>query len=153
MEAEQFDKEKFQAYLKSCNLATIISSISFNELREENWNETWESDYDAVEIGKECYIRAPFHPEKSGFEQSLVIVPKMSFGTGHHSTTRLMVQQMLKLNFSDKEVLYFNSGNNKDLAMKIEWAYANYEVMLEKAEKAYRKLIEDYQWRIFWKCR
>ena len=109
-ESVHFDRAEFQADLKSGTLAPMISSISINELHEENWNDTWESAYDPVEIGRDCYIRAPFHPEKSGFRHSLVIVPKMSFGTGHHATTRLMVKQMLKLDFSKKTVLDMGCG-------------------------------------------
>ena len=101
---------QFRSYLDNIKPAQLIASVSFNSLQEENWNETWESAYDAVEIGKECYIRAPFHPSRSGFKHTLVIVPKMSFGTGHHATTRLMIQEMLMLDFSSRQVLDIGCG-------------------------------------------
>jgi len=109
-ELDGFDRKGFQEWFEKKDLGPMIRSIVFNELQEENWNDTWESAYDAVEIGSECYIRAPFHPEKTGFRHNLVIVPKMSFGTGHHATTRLMVEMMLKMDFSNRNVLDMGCG-------------------------------------------
>ena len=87
-----------------------MSSSAFKELQEENWNDTWESSYDPVVIGRECYIHAPFHPHRPGFRLDLVIVPKMSFGTGHHATTRLMVEKMLEVDFTGRKVLDMGCG-------------------------------------------
>lgn len=62
---------------------------------EKNWNEEWEKNFDPVEIKDLCRIRAPFHTSKSGFKLEILIMPKMSFGTGHHATTSLMVEYLM----------------------------------------------------------
>lgn len=71
--------------------------ISFETAVEEekNWNEEWEKNFDPVEIKDLCRIRAPFHEHKDGFKQEVVIMPKMSFGTGHHATTSLMSEYLM----------------------------------------------------------
>lgn len=77
---------------------------------EVNWNETWEKSFSPVEIGNKVIIRAPFHDQpKAGFID-LIIEPKMSFGTGHHATTTLMVEEMLDFDFKDKSVLDMGCG-------------------------------------------
>lgn len=62
---------------------------------EKNWNEEWEKNFDPVEIKDLCRIRAPFHESKQGFKMEILIMPKMSFGTGHHATTSLMVEYLM----------------------------------------------------------
>jgi ribosomal protein L11 methyltransferase len=71
--------------------------IKTNERQEadRNWNEEWEKNFDPVEIGTLCRIRAPFHPSKEGFNLEVLIMPKMSFGTGHHATTAGMIELMM----------------------------------------------------------
>lgn len=110
MEADGFDEDAFKSFIRQYHLDSRISSYTVGNIKEENWNETWESAYDAVEIGSSCYIRAPFHHDKPGFEHSLIIMPKMSFGTGHHASTRLMIEQIVKLDFSGKDVLDIGCG-------------------------------------------
>ncbi|MBX2845786.1 MAG: 50S ribosomal protein L11 methyltransferase [Saprospiraceae bacterium] len=75
-----------------------------------NWNAQWESNYSPIEVGDYCYIYAQFHPEKSGFKHQILIHPRMAFGTGHHETTRLMIQWMETLEFQDKIVLDLGCG-------------------------------------------
>ncbi len=110
MESSLFDRKAFRKHLSASNLNEKIRSIAYTDIHGENWNKTWESQYDAVEIGRSCYVRAPFHPEKPGFTHSLVIVPKMSFGTAHHASTRLMMMQMMKRDLSGKEILDMGCG-------------------------------------------
>ena len=71
----------------------VICEQSVSE--EKNWNEEWEKNFDPVEIKNLCRIRAPFHEPNEGFRQEIVIMPKMSFGTGHHATTSLMVEYLM----------------------------------------------------------
>ena len=64
-----------------------------HEVQEErNWNEVWEGQFHPIRIGDRLLIRAGFHPPEAGFEQELVIDPKMAFGTGHHATTHMMCE-------------------------------------------------------------
>lgn len=79
-------------------------------LAERNWNEEWEKNFQPVVVDDFCAIRAHFHAPISGVEQELVITPKMSFGTGHHATTYMMIQAMRRLNWKGKRVLDFGTG-------------------------------------------
>lgn len=79
-------------------------------LEEENWNSSWESNFDPVILPGKIHVRAHFHPPLEGFEHEILITPKMSFGTGHHATTRMMMLGMLELDFKGKEVLDFGTG-------------------------------------------
>lgn len=78
---------------------------------ERNWNEEWEKSFDPVRIAGKVTIRAPFHPAPSADDIDLIIEPKMSFGTGHHPTTSLMVQAMLSMDFSGLSVLDMGCGS------------------------------------------
>lgn len=89
----------------------IDRTVIINKLIEyQNWNQQWEADYEPISIDDFCHIRAPFHNKTQGFEHELVIMPKMSFGTGHHQTTRLMIQAMRKIEFKERLVLDIGSG-------------------------------------------
>lgn len=103
-----YDPEKFEAEITS-RFQSL--SYSMSTIAQQNWNEVWEKNFEPMQIG-DVYVRAPFHPAKpdAGFE--LVIEPKMSFGTGHHATTSLMILEMLKTDFSNKEVLDMGCGTS-----------------------------------------
>lgn len=81
----------------------------FKEIEQENWNTTWESNFNQIQIGDQCVVRAPFH-EKPTVDFDIVIEPKMSFGTGHHETTFMMLQFILETDFQGKSVLDIGSG-------------------------------------------
>lgn len=83
-----------------------------NEIEQQNWNAEWESHFEPIDIlDGQCYIRAPFHaPKAGGTKHEIVIMPKMSFGTGHHATTYLMAEQMLAMDFAGASVLDMGSG-------------------------------------------
>lgn len=75
----------------------------------ENWNRQWEENFSPIRVGERCVVRADFHPpEKAEYE--LVITPKMSFGTGHHETTQMMISFLLDLNCNNKTVLDMGTG-------------------------------------------
>ena len=75
----------------------------------ENWNRQWEENFSPIRVGEGCVVRADFHPpEKADYE--LVITPKMSFGTGHHETTQMMISFLLDLNCNNKTVLDMGTG-------------------------------------------
>lgn len=86
--------------------------VTFTEkqVAEENWNQNWESSFDPVIVDDFAGIRAGFHEPIQGVAHEIVITPKMSFGTGHHATTHMMVQAMRDISFSGKTVFDFGTG-------------------------------------------
>ena len=79
-------------------------SYTFEEIEQTNWNEEWEKNFKPIVVDDLVTVRAPFH-EKPKTKYDLIIEPKMSFGTGHHETTHMMIQHILKNDFKDKSVL------------------------------------------------
>lgn len=79
-------------------------------LPERNWNEEWERNFSPVVVDDFCAIRAFFHAPVAGVREQLIITPKMSFGTGHHATTYMMIQAMRQLDFKCRRVLDFGTG-------------------------------------------
>lgn len=82
---------------------------SVSEIERLNWNEEWEKNFTAILVDETCSVRAPFH-QKAEVEYDIVIEPKMSFGTGHHATTHMMIQHILKNDFEGKKVLDMGCG-------------------------------------------
>ena len=80
-----------------------------SEIEQENWNEQWESNFEPINVDNQCVVRAPFH-DKPDVEFDIVIMPKMSFGTGHHETTHMMLQLLLALDCEGKTVLDMGCG-------------------------------------------
>ena len=78
-------------------------------IKQENWNQQWEDNFNPVEINKDCFIRAHFH-DKIDCNYEIIITPKMSFGTGHHETTFLMMNEMFQIDFKNKKVLDMGCG-------------------------------------------
>ncbi len=100
-----WDVDTVTSYLKE-------KSIPFSQERMEktNWNWVWESNFDPVQVDDFVGIRAHFHAPIAGVAHELIVTPKMSFGTGHHATTRLMVQLMRGLIKPNDRVLDFGTG-------------------------------------------
>ena len=129
------------------NLVTAISFIPDAErniryektfLKDQNWNKKWESNFEPIEVNGVCRVRAPFHEKNSAFTYDIVIEPKMSFGTGHHETTFMMLQQLLTLDLKNKSLLDMGCGTSvlAILASKLQakpvhaidndiWSYEN----------------------------
>ena len=86
-------------------------SISYtkNFIEQVNWNEEWEKNFSPIIVDDVCSVRAPFH-EKPNTQYDIVIEPKMSFGTGHHETTHMMIQHILKNDMTGKTVLDMGCG-------------------------------------------
>ena len=89
----------------------IKISYTFSEMPNINWNEEWEKNFSPINVEDQVSIRAEFH-ENQNLPHEIIIQPKMSFGTGHHATTYLMVQQMLDMDFTDKTVLDMGCGTS-----------------------------------------
>lgn len=86
--------------------------ISFSEtiIEETNWNQVWESSFEPVVVDDFVAVRAHFHEPMKLVKHEIVITPKMSFGTGHHATTYMMLEQMGKAVFHNKTVFDFGTG-------------------------------------------
>lgn len=84
-------------------------SYKIEEIEQINWNEEWEKNFDPIDVDGICYVRAPFHESKNA-EYEIVIEPKMSFGTGHHETTFMMMKHILNMDVTNKEVLDMGCG-------------------------------------------
>ncbi len=82
------------------------------EIEQQNWNEEWESNFHPIIVNDQCYIRAEFHEPKPEIPYEIVIQPKMSFGTGHHETTHLMVEYILETEFTGKDTLDMGCGTS-----------------------------------------
>ena len=79
------------------------------EIPPTNWNHEWESNFEPIMVNDTCEVRAPFH-EKHDVDYDIVIEPKMSFGTGHHQTTHMMMEHLLELDLKGQKVLDMGSG-------------------------------------------
>jgi len=84
-------------------------SFEVKEIEQVNWNEEWEKHFEPIEVDGRCGVRAPFH-ESGNLAYEIVIEPKMSFGTGHHQTTHMMIKHLLKMDVEDKKTLDMGSG-------------------------------------------
>ncbi len=119
---EGFEEEELQvkAYIKErefneSTLAELLKQHQLNyqihKIQSQNWNAVWEEQFEPVQVNDFAGIRAHFHPSFGGkVAHDLVITPKMSFGTGHHATTWMMVEQMQHINFTGMQVLDFGTG-------------------------------------------
>lgn len=93
--AHLLEREALDDVLNRFRAEGLEITTSERKEADRNWNEEWEKNFDPVEIGTLCRIRAPFHPSKEGFNLEVLIMPKMSFGTGHHATTAAMIELMM----------------------------------------------------------
>ena len=91
------------------NSSEFEISYTFDEIAQTNWNAEWEKNFKPIVVDDVCAVRAPFH-EKFDTKYDIIIEPKMSFGTGHHETTHMMIQHILKNDFGDKSVLDMGCG-------------------------------------------
>jgi len=98
-------------------------SFEITSVEKQNWNIKWESNFDPIYVDDICCVRAPFHP-KSDYKYDLVIEPKMSFGTGHHETTSMMISFILANEFTNSSVCDIGSGTGV-LAILAEQRGAN----------------------------
>jgi len=101
---EDFDKAKLNMFMPQ------NATYKYSIIKERNWNADWESQFQPVIINNFAGIRASFHKPLEGVMHEIIITPKMSFGTGHHATTFLMIELMQAIDFRNKRVLDFGTG-------------------------------------------
>lgn len=101
--AEQFDET---------TVADILQGYTYyaEHVAEKNWNEEWEKNFKPVVVGNFCSVRASFHKPVPNTKHEIIITPKMSFGTGHHATTWMMIDQMQHIDLAGKKVFDFGTG-------------------------------------------
>jgi ribosomal protein L11 methyltransferase len=137
-----FDIEK----VKSLN---IINDNNFCDIKyshkvieDQNWNAKWEENFDPIIIDDRCIIKAPFHNITKSYEYEITIMPKMSFGTGHHETTSLIVNKLLDVDVTDKIVLDMGCGTGI-LAILASMKGAKAITAIDNDEWAYNNSVEN----------
>jgi ribosomal protein L11 methyltransferase len=105
IDSADFDPSEFESLV-----SVVGANHSFSYIKEENWNAKWESSFEPVILPGRVAVRASFHHPVPDVEYEIIITPKMSFGTGHHATTWLMMEEMLTHDFNGKSVFDFGTG-------------------------------------------
>lgn len=141
LNCESFEETEtgFDAYVSTSEFSEEITSYldvessksefsleySIELIPAKNWNKVWESSFEPILVGDWCSIIAPFHQNVPQTEYQIIIEPKMSFGTGHHQTTYMMITAMKDMVLANKKVLDMGSGTGilAILAKKMEASY------------------------------
>ena len=117
------DEEYFVAYIEKDKFdESVLKNLqekyweahitySFSGLESKNWNEEWEKNFQPITVAGKCNIRATFHEPLPNMQLEIVIDPKMSFGTGHHATTSMMIEHLLDIDLSGKNVMDVGCGS------------------------------------------
>ena len=138
IDEESYVAEELNQLIDELAAVNIKVQYRFHRAEDQNWNEEWEKKFDPVIIDEGVLIRAPFHDSSGDLECTLVIEPKMSFGTGHHHTTKLMIREMGNHLLEGKRILDMGCGTGvlgiyacKKGAARVlgvdndQWAYEN----------------------------
>jgi ribosomal protein L11 methyltransferase len=114
------NEEGFEAYISEEQEKNVdMTEFAFDDFKfsyekdkieQSNWNAEWEKNFEPVLVEDLLLIRAPFHAEVKNVKHEIVIMPKMSFGTGHHDTTWLMCKQLFDIELQGKSVLDMGTG-------------------------------------------
>jgi len=113
------DDDMFKAYINDADfdeleLRSVLGPHGLDythaTIAEQNWNELWESNFDPITVDDFAGIRAGFHEPLTQVQHEIIITPKMSFGTGHHATTWMMMKEMQGIDFTGKTVFDFGTG-------------------------------------------
>lgn len=124
----EYDEGKLNQIIEKYDFVEGFNAISVEEI---NWNAEWESNYAPINVENDCLIRSLFHPEDPTFLFEVIIQPQMSFGTGHHDTTYLMVKHLLMEDLNQKIVLDIGCGTGvlsilaEKMGAQVIWAIDN----------------------------
>jgi len=137
----QFNQDAFEKVLEKFSIVSYTKS----DIENINWNKKWESEFELVFVDRFVAIRAHFHEPIKNVQHEIIITPKMSFGTGHHATTYLVMKHMESIDFNNKTVFDFGTGTGilAILAEKLgaasvfaidndEWSITNTEENIEQ---------------------
>ncbi len=115
-----------------------------DRIKGQNWNAQWESNFEPIIVSNSCIVRASFHKSMPELDYNIIIDPKMAFGTGHHQTTHLMIEAILKENLTNKTVLDMGCGTGV-LAILSEMKGARAITAIDIDIWAYHNTIENIQ--------
>lgn len=118
--------------------------LSHTLYKDKNWNEYWEKNFQPVLVENQLLIRAPFYEKNNSVKHEIILEPKMSFGTGHHATTYLVLQEMMNIEMEGKEVLDIGCGTGI-LSIFAHQLNASRIVALDNNEWAYKNALENFQ--------
>ncbi len=108
-EQDQYDQYALTEILERYNQLAPVS-YQYDRIEKKNWNEEWEKNYEPVIVDDRVIIRAAFHQPEKQYPYDIIITPKMSFGTGHHQTTHLMIKAQLGIDHRNKVVMDAGCG-------------------------------------------
>lgn len=138
-----YNVKALQDKLAEFPLDSVEIHYAEQQIESKDWNEEWEKNYfKPIRIENECIIRASFHEDEPGYTYTIIIDPKMAFGTGNHETTFLMISEMLKLDLKGKELLDMGCGTAV-LAILARMKGASRVVGIDIDEWAYNNAIEN----------
>ena len=144
--AAYIQKDQYKAAL--IEGMSIISNSDFKIkyttkiIEDQNWNAVWENNFDLINVENKCVIRATFHEKVENINFDIIIDPKMSFGTGHHETTYLMIKRLLTLDLAGKKVLDMGCGTGV-LAILARMKKARTVEAIDIDEWAYNNTLEN----------
>lgn len=108
-----FDEEALQSAIANIPMENVTISYEPHLMEDKNWNEEWEKNFfQPIVIGDRCVIHSTFHKDVPKAEVEILINPQMAFGTGHHETTSLILQELLDAELKDKSVLDMGCGTS-----------------------------------------
>lgn len=109
VENDQFDKKQLADIQQKYKHVKPLLLFE-DRIQKQNWNEEWEKSLQPILVEDQCLIRAEFHKIEKKYPYEIIITPKMSFGTGHHQTTYLMIKSQLQLDHDNKRVMDAGCG-------------------------------------------
>lgn len=104
------EEQALQVRLSELRFDDFTYSYNIEKIAPTNWNAEWEKNFEPVKVDNLLVIRAPFHAQDPSVQLNIVIMPKMSFGTGHHQTTRLMCRELFQLSLAGRRLLDMGCG-------------------------------------------